>query len=530
MTTPKKAKSQRNDQCLDSSSGETESTSNKSPIAEMTSREYQRLNRGKPDDKQIESYTSLNDTIPLNEILNKQIRSMAETDAMSIRQAMDRSDQFHHEIVWQKRRELVTEMNLATLQSLARHYGISHYADGISNHPDANNLDKGPLLARLHQFFVWDVVYHGTTLEMRDTDVEAAIKAAKLRTRGRQPSDTEILESVLKRASACNKANNKMLLQALKECIAVTCACPALKKKLTLKIKTAAEQIDDIGDTKNYDKPNDAIASLETLKKRLGDHEEALQEICSYLDGFAPGKAMPQIIEDETGKWFDGQFAEGMPVGSKVRLAWVLDVFCSFWIKHQSAYLASDPNQREMQKKASAYGKQGGVKKGDAKWRRFTSLFVEYTNSKRVKSNILSSDQTQSLVNDFGEQLMDQKTRGATDKRTVAHIIEFVSTLTSLIDRNADDDEVQITWKTLSIGAVDQRKEKVSSDSYLDDTSTHADKRLRDCKGKFRKSAFTSLTLETFKECFEILRGAQEHRNALPETGRRQKQARVKKI
>lgn len=527
MTTPKKAKSQKHEQTLDSSTGETGATSNKSLIAEMTSREYLRLNRGEPDDKLIESYTRMNDTIPLKEIRDQQIRSIGETNAMDYHQAMDRSVKIHHEIVWQKRRELVIEMNHDTLQALARHYGISPSAECINDHPDANDLDKGLVLARLYQFFMWDVEYLGTALEMRDTNVEAAIEAAKLGTKSQQPSDTDSLESVLQRA--CNKANKKMLLQALKECIAVTCACPAVEKKLTLKIENTAAQIDDIGDTENYEKPDEIKASLKALKKRLRDHKEKLQEIHSYLDGFAPGKAMPKIVKDETDKWFDGQFTEGQPVGSKVRLAWVLDVFYSFWKKHQSAYLASDPSQREMQKKASAYGKQGALKRTDTKWRRYTSQFVAYTNNKKGRSNILSSDQAQTLADNFGEQLMAQKTSGATDNRTVAHIKEFISTLISLMDRNADDDDVQITWKKLSIGAVDQRKEKVSSDSYLDDTSTHTDKRLRGRKGKFRKSAFTSLTLETFKECFEILRASLEQRKVLPGTEDKPKKGRVKK-
>lgn len=543
MTTRKKTKSQKCEQSLDSSSCETESTPKKSPLAEMTSGDYQRLNRGEPNLEQIDTYIGMKVSISRKVILDQQIKSMAEADAASFRQAMDRSAQIHHEIVWEKRREQVVEMHHATLDSLAKHYGILPGAECIRDHPDADDLDKGPLLARLYQFLVWDGEYHGTALEMRATDVEAAIEAAKTWTKGWQPSDTEILESVLHRASACKKANDNLLLQALKECIAVTCACPSLKKKLTLKIKNAAEQIDDIGDTKNHDKPNEAKASLNAVKERLGDHEEKLQEIRSYLDGFTPGKDMPQIVKDETDKWFVGQFNVGKPVGSIVRVAWLVDVFHSFWGQHQSAYLASDPSQRELQKKASEHGKHGVAKKADTKWRRFTLKFVEYVSNGERSADNLSPDQLQTQTDDFGMQLMAQKTKGATDKRAVKHIKEFISTLATLMDRNADEDEVQITWKRLSTGVADQRKEKVFNDCFFDesprrarqgdrasakeidsaadDSSTHADKKLRGKAGKFRKSAFSSLPLETFKECLEILRAALQHRKAQPGAGGR---------
>ena len=543
MTTPKKTKRQRRDRSLDSSSSETKSTPTDSPFAKMTSRAYLRLNEGESDPVIVKSYIESNDESTRKEIKCQQIQATGNADAVGLRQAIDRADQIYHELVWDKRRELVLEMNRATLDSLATHYGITPGAECIRNHPDAGDLDKGLVLERLRQFLEWDGEYHGIAPEMLRTNVEAALEAAKTRTKGWQLSDTEMLESVLHRASACKKANANMLFQALKECIAVKCACPSIERGLALRSNDLEEQIQDLekeikelGDFEDDEdsKDKDDLKKVKTahkdMHKRHGVIANLLRDVCAYREEFTPDKAMPDRVRDVTDKWFTAQFTKGKPVGSIVRVAWLADVFHSFWEQHQSAYLASDPSQSEMQKKALAYGKRGAAKKVDEKWRKFTSLFAQYFGRTVSPDGKLSLEERQALVDDFGHHLLEQRTKGATDKRSVANIKDFVSTLLTLMDRNVDEDLIQSTWQELRTGRDDQRKEKASGDffygaaetnlkradrtgaqipqPFAEDLTVHAGGKLRGKAGQFRRTTFSSLELETFKTCLEIVRAA----------------------
>jgi hypothetical protein len=449
----------------------------------MTSHEYQRLIQGESDHKQIESYTGLKDAVPCKEILNQQIRSMAEADTMGLRQAMDRSALIRRELVWEKRREMVTEMNRTTLDSLAKHYGISPGAECVRDHPDADDLDKGLLLARLRQFLVWDVEYLGTAPEMLGIDVEAAIEAAKIRKKSWQPSDTETLETVLRNASTCKTASDSMLIQALKECIAVTCVCPALKKKLTLKIKNNTEEIDEFGDPEDYEESDAATASLESLRKARANDNGILEGIQAYVDDFSPGNPMPKIVEEATDRWFASQFTQGSPLGSKVRMAWLLDVFQPFWSRHQSSYLASDPGLKKLREDFSEKGASGAAKKADKKWRRFTTLFVEYVTGTDALHSKSSPEEINVLVDSFGEHLISNKTRGASDSRTVAPIRVFLSTLMVNMDREGEGGSPQTIHNILHNVPCRRRRD-----------------------GTFGSSAFTSLTVDTVAACIEILR------------------------
>jgi hypothetical protein len=560
----KKSKAQENEQLPDSLSMGTSKTPASKSCTAMTSCDYRLLRQGEPNEKQIAAYIHFTDKFTSRDTLERELQSTTGSEPQDYLKAIERSDATFYQTVWQGRRELVAKMNLPTLVQLAKRYGIPTGSESIREHPDASDLDKGLLLARLRQFLVWDGEYHGTAPEMLDIEVEAALVAAQTRTKGWQLSDTEILEPALRHASASNKANDTMLVTALKECIAITCVCPALDRGFPLKTESLeerimylVEQINELGDTEDDADSRDkdleqAKASLKKIKKRQRTTATALREVCAYQKEFTPGKAMPQIVMDATDKWFTAQFAEGKPVGSIVRVAWLADTFHKFWKQHQSAYLALDPGQRETQKKAAAHGKRGAETKADKKWRSFTSQFVEYISNSPALPNKLSPEQIRSLVDAFGHHLMDQNTRGASEKRTVAKIKEFISTLVILMNRNADEDEVQSTWKRLSSGAVDQRKEKVSGGSYYDDppipakrggregtqnfstsaddTSTHVDKKLRGNKGKFRKGAFSSFPLETFKGCLEILRGALKRRKTLPGTRGRPQAGAAKKI
>lgn len=558
----KKSKVQNIERSPESPTKEIVVRAEDAPFAAMTSRDYQRLRLGETDKKQVKEYIQFPDTVPSSSsILERELQSTAGSDPQDYLKAMERSAVTSHQIVWEARRKLVAKMNLPTLEHLAKNYSITPGSEYISEHPDAQDLDKGLLLARLREFLVWDGEYHGTAPEMHHIDVEKACEAAQSRPRGWRPSSTEILETVLRNASACKKANDNMLLQALKDCIALRCACPMLERCLTLRISNLDEQIleldenikdrekqiqerdeqnkalgdvEDDEDSKDKDVLKKVKAELKKLKKRRKFRSTAHRDVCAYPEEFTPGKATPRLVRNITDNWSTAQFAKGKPVGSIVRVAWLADVFHSFWEQHQSTYLASDPNQRTMQKKASAHGKQGVAKRADTKWRSFTAQFVGYASSKDRHPNTLSPEKIKNLITGFGEHLTHHRIRGASDKRTAGNIVEYISTLAILMERNAEEGEVEMTWKRLSTGAADQRQGKVSSDSFFDepsrrarqgnrdsaenfsssadDSSTHADKKLRGKAGKFRKSAFSSLTLETFKACLETLQKAPQNR------------------
>ena len=493
MTTSKDSKSLKKEQSPVSSSPQNAPTQKASPFAKMTSHDFQLLHQGVTDQKQVKTYIQWRDMITPKSILETNLWPLDSPAAKDYQQAIERSTQVHHEAVWEARRKLVAEMNGPTLESLARHYGISPGTECISNHPDADDLDRGMLLARLRQFLVWEGEYHGTAPEMLPIDVEAALVAANSRTKGWQPSDTEILESVLRHASACKMANDTMLVTALRECIAITCVCPKSDwdfqlniEGLDAQIETFEEQINELRDAEDFrdkDDSEQAKASLKKLKKRQRAKAISLREVRSYQKDFTPGKAMPQVVMDATNKWFAAQFTEGKPVGSIVRVAWLADVFYTFWQKHQSAYLAFDPRLKKLQQRNSENGKLGPTPKADKKWRRFTALFVDHVSSTTALESRPSPTETKAVVDAFSEHLIDQKIRGATDKRTVKPIKEFLATLMSNMDREGNGWDSHMILRHLRDNKESHRK-----------------------GGQFRGGSCRFLSIETVEVCLEILR------------------------
>lgn len=489
----KKSKAQKNERLPNSLSVEDAHTPVLAPCAAMTSRDYLLLRRGEPNKNQITAYTRFPDKVTSRDILERELQSTTAAEPQDYLSAIERSDAFHHQTVWEGRREIAAKINLPTLEQLAKHYGIPTGSECISKHPDASDLDKGLLLARLREFLVWDGEYHGTAPEMLHIDVEAALVAANSRTKDWQPSDTEILESVLRHASACKMANDTMLVTALRECIAITCVCPKSDwdfqlniEGLDAQIETFEEQINELRDAEDFrdkDDSEQAKASLKKLKKRQRAKAISLREVRSYQKDFTPGKAMPQVVMDATNKWFAAQFTEGKPVGSIVRVAWLADVFYTFWQKHQSAYLAFDPRLKKLQQRNSENGKLGPTPKADKKWRRFTALFVDHVSSTTALESRPSPTETKAVVDAFSEHLIDQKIRGATDKRTVKPIKEFLATLMSNMDREGNGWDSHMILRHLRDNKESHRK-----------------------GGQFRGGSCRFLSIETVEVCLEILR------------------------
>jgi hypothetical protein len=481
----KKSKTQENEQPPDSlSMGASKTPASKSCTA-MTSCEYQHLRQGVTDENQIAAYIHFTDKFTSRDTLERELKSTTDSESQDYLKAIEHSDATFYQTVWQWRRELVAKMNLPTLEQLAKRYGIPTGSECIREHPDASDLDKGVLLARLHQFHVWDGEYFGTTPEMRNIDVEAAIEGGTTREKRWQPSDTEVLGSLLHHVSACKKANESMLLEALRDCIAMTCICQAHKKKLTAGIKNISKDIDGFGDINDYDNPKRAKTSLQILKKKLLELKGKLQEILAYAGSFTPGQSMPEIVRGETEKWFISQFTEGKPVGSIVRVAWLADVFHSFWEQYQKQYLDLDPKLKETLKGESrAYSEMAtrrSITDADKKWRRFTTLFVEYvTSTGELKSKPLPAD-AKPLVDAFGKQL--NKMKGTKDKRTSEPIEEFVSTLMTNMDRDDYGGYPNAIHELLRKNTRYNRK-----------------------KGDPSGSPFATLTIETVTACIEILR------------------------
>lgn len=481
---PTKSKSLKYGLSTDSSSEKAMQPTAAATFADMTSRDYQRLIQGRSDQSQVDSYIEWKTNISLQKILDIQIEKIDKAEAKNFLQAEAHSRAVYHEMVWNARRELVVTMNIATLESLASHYEIAPGSEIVPIHPDAADLDKGLLLSRLKQFFEWQVKYYEIAPEMLHIDVEDAIKAAKNRIKGWQPSDTVILESALHHAS-CKKPTDRKLLDALKECIAVTCACPELEVKLTRRITDTEVEIKKLGDAEDYDNPNETRVLLTALKQELEKHEGELREILAYRDNFVPGSPIPHIADEATDKWFAGQFTSGAPVGSIVRLAWLLDVFRSFWKEHQSRYLLSEPELQNLHEEFSKKGKRGARKKADSKWQRFTTLFVEYVTKTAPLGDNQKPDETKVLVDAFGKDLIDRQTHGACDKRTVESIKEFLSTLMSNIGRQGHAGTPHAILRLLQDDARRSRN-----------------------RGQFRTSSFATLDIETVGACLEILRAA----------------------
>ena len=469
-----------------------DSPEKEAPFAYLTSREYRRLREREPDEAQIYEYIHLQEKMSQRDVLEQEFKNAAPSETAEYMRVMESSTRIHQNLIWEARRKLVEGMNLASLESLAKHYDISPGSECIRDHPNANDLDKGLLLARMRQFLWWDGEYHGTAPEMYSIDVEAAKNAATSRAGKPLPPDNAPFESMLRYASACKKASDGMLLRALQDCIAVTIACPALEKKLTLRIKTIGEEIEELRDTDEYENTDDARKSLKTLKGKLRDSEGTLAEIRAYATDFAPGILMPPIVENATDNWMTPQFAAGSPVGSIVRLAWLLNVFQSFWENHQSSYLASDPTQREAQKKAVAHGKLGAAKKADDKWRRFTTRFLEYLTASDGSSKCFSNNELCLLVQDFGGFLLAEKVPGASDKRTVGVIIDFLVTLVTNLDQTPQAGAADSVYRIL-IGSSTRRG-----------------------NGRYRRGPFSTLTADTVAGCLQILRDGLKGKKATP--------------
>jgi hypothetical protein len=193
---------------------------------------------------------------------------------------------------------------------------------------------------------------------------------------------------------------------------------------------------------------------------------------------------MPPNVEDGADKWMTTQFTAGAPVGSTVRMAWLFDVFHPFWKKHQRGYLASDPKLEEMHQGFSKKGKQGVKKKADAKWQRFTALFADYVTSTTGWKGQPSPDEQAQLVDAFGNHLIDQKTTGATDSRTIGPIKDFLSTLMTNMAGKDGDCSPCTMLRVLQESTNSRRKD-----------------------GRFTRSPYTTLTLDAVEACYEILHG-----------------------
>jgi hypothetical protein len=464
-----------------------ESSENEAAFADLTSSEYDLLCKGEPDEAQDSEYVHLRER--QRDIQEQEIRNVTSSDPADYLRVMEESTSKHRKVVWEARRKLVAEMNRATLESLARHYGISPGAECIRDHPDANDLDKGLLLARMREFLRWDGEYLGTAPEMGKIDVEAAKNAAQSRTGKPLPPDNAPVEAVLRYASACKRASDGVLLQALRDCIAVTHICPSLARSLPRtigdleqKIEYLEEEVDYLRDIENSKAVNVATVKLEKAMARHRELSESLDQLHSYQTAFAPGNSMPPIVENATDKWMTSQFAAGAPVGSIVRMAWLLDVFHPFWQKHQSGYLVSDPELEEVHQNYSEKGKQGVKTKADAKWQRFTTLFADHVTSATRWTGPPSPDEQAQLVDAFGKHLIDQKTTGASDNRTVGPIKEFLSTLMTNMDRDGGGSNPRTILGILRDNTRRRRKD-----------------------GRFPTNPFTTLTVETVGACLEIL-------------------------